>query len=219
MAEQGEPAQPWADESRAAAGEPARSGPPPGWSGPPPGWSGPPPGWSGPPPGWSVPPPGWSGPPPGWQPVAWSQAVPPRRSSRWRWLTARLTGWAVAAALAGVVVGLAVSLATSPPTLVVRLPGLGPLSPGFGVQLGPLQGVVSGTVSSISSSSFTMTTASGRTVTVREQSSTRYEEGGAAVSRSAVTAGSWVIVAGSRGNSTITATLVLIAFPAGVPAG
>gem|GEM_PF-6219201 len=143
----------------------------------------------------------------------------------------------MAAALAGVVIGLSVSLATTSPTTVVRLPGA--MGPGFGTPahgfravgpgvvlpgfvgnaggaeiVRPAQAAVLGTVTSVSTSSFTMTTRLGRTVTVKEQPTTHYLRGAIAASRSAVTTGARVLVVAPRNGTTITANEVIVLLPA-----
>lgn len=163
-------------------------------------------------------------------------------------LTSRAAGWVVAAALAGAVVALSITSATTGPgagVVAVRgplgiagplrvvpggqvIPG-GPMirrvipfgfSPGgpAGAFMAPFGRVIAGIVTSVSASSFTITTRDGQTVTVDEQSSTAYRKAGVPTSANAVTAGARVAVlgspTGSPSASTITATVVAV-LPAG----
>jgi len=126
--------------------------------------------------------------------------------------------WLIAAVLALTVVGLAVALGLSggsapgravPPTggpRTVPFPG-GRLAPG---QLPGRIGGVIGTVTAVGTNQFTVKAIGGGTVTVNEQSSTTYDNGGAVASSSAVTAGVRVAVAGTRSGNTISATRVIV---------
>jgi len=67
-----------------------------------------------------------------------------------------------------------------------------------------------GTVKSVSSSSFTITTAANQSVTVDKQGPTIYRSQSGTASASAVTAGAKVVVFGPRDGSTIHATEVLL---------
>jgi hypothetical protein len=148
-----------------------------------------------------------------------------------RLLTNRTTGWVVAGVLACAVVGLSVALATtsSSPTTAFRVgvtaPGRfgGVPTPGrsyygggpFAGRFGPGAGAVTGTVDSVSASQFTMTTSTGRKLTVDERSSTIYRSGTGSASASAVTHGDHVIVIGSTSGSTIKATQIVVFSAAG----
>src|ERR1700761_8175694 len=79
---------------------------------------------------------------------------------------------------------------------------------------GPAAGGSSGTVGSVSTSGFTMTTSAGQKVTVDEASATTYEKGTSPASASAITAGEPVLVLGTVNSTTITATQVTVQ-PAG----
>ncbi len=184
-------------------------GPPPG-SGPPTG-QGPPPGyvWG----GW----PGGPTPPPA-----------PSGSGFSRFVRSATVAWIVAGILALTVMGLSIALASSNSNPAVgRVPfgryGSGPGRPfggpgafrgngGGGGYFGGNSGRsgVVGTVVSVGSKSFTVTDASGQTVTVDEQSSTTYSRGGAIASAGAVVAGDRVAVRGSRTGNTLTATTVIV---------
>jgi hypothetical protein len=79
----------------------------------------------------------------------------------------------------------------------------GPRSP-------PAEGGASGTVDSVSTPSFTMTTAAGQTVTVDETSSTTYQDGTNPTSANAITPGTNVLVLGTVSTTTITATQIIV---------
>ena len=78
---------------------------------------------------------------------------------------------------------------------------------------GPAAGGSSGTISSVSSSGFTLTTSTGQKVTIKEASATTYEKGTSPASASAVTAGEPVLVLGTTDNTTITATQLIVQPP------
>jgi hypothetical protein len=94
----------------------------------------------------------------------------------------------------------------------------GPASGGGGsnARSGPAAGGSAGTVSSLSTSGFTLTTSAGQKVTVKEASSTTYEKGASPASASAITTGESVLVLGTTSSTTITATQVTVE-PAGNP--
>ena len=81
---------------------------------------------------------------------------------------------------------------------------------GGGARSGPASGGASGTVGSVSTSSFTMTTSAGVQVTVNEVSSTSYQKGTSSASASAITTGEPVLVLGTTSGMTITATQVVV---------
>jgi hypothetical protein len=91
-------------------------------------------------------------------------------------------------------------------------PASGPQSGGgaANARSGPAAGGSTGTVSSVTSSGFTLTTSGGQKVTVHEASSTAYEKGTSTVSASAVTKGETVLVLGTTDSTTITATQVIV---------
>ena len=80
---------------------------------------------------------------------------------------------------------------------------------GSNARSGPAAGGSAGTVSSVSSSGFTLSTAGGQKVTVKEASTTTYEKGTSPASASAVTTGEPVLVLGTTDSTTITATEVI----------
>ena len=85
---------------------------------------------------------------------------------------------------------------------------------GSNARSGPEPGGTSGTVSSTSTSGFTVTTAGDVKVTIKETSSTSYDNGTSSASASAVTTGQAVLVLGTTDNTTITATQVIVQPPA-----
>jgi len=171
-----------------------------------------------------------AGAPPDHDPVVATPPVGPRADRSKRLLANRTTGWVAAGVLACAVVGLSVALATtsSSPTAPFRngvtAPGRfgGVPTPGrsyfgggpFAGRFGPGAGAVSGTVDSVSALRFTMTTNTGRKLTVDEQSSTTYRTRTGSASASAVTHGARVVVVGSTSGSTLKAKQVVV-LPAG----
>ena len=81
---------------------------------------------------------------------------------------------------------------------------------GSNARSGPAAGGTVGTVGSVSTSSFTVSTSAGQKVTVREASSTKYKKGTRATSASAITKGEPVLVLGITNGTTITATQVIV---------
>ncbi len=75
---------------------------------------------------------------------------------------------------------------------------------------GPAAGGAAGTVDSVSSSSFTLTTSAGQKATIDEAPATTYEKGTSPASVSAVTNGEPVLVLGTTNSTTITATQVIV---------
>jgi hypothetical protein len=86
--------------------------------------------------------------------------------------------------------------------------------PGSNARSGPEPGGSAGTVSSTSASGFTLTTAGGQKVTIKDTASTSYENGTSPASASAATAGQPVLVLGTADSTTITATRVIVHPPA-----
>jgi hypothetical protein len=74
----------------------------------------------------------------------------------------------------------------------------------------PAAGGVVGKVSSVSKSSFTVSTSAGQKVTVKKASSTTYRKGTRSTSASAVRKGKPVLVLGTTNGKTITATQVVV---------
>ena len=84
---------------------------------------------------------------------------------------------------------------------------------GSNARSGPAAGGASGTVSNVSTSGFTLTTATGQKVTVDEASSTVYQNGTSSTSASAITNGESVLVLGTvntTNGTTIAATQVIV---------
>jgi hypothetical protein len=81
---------------------------------------------------------------------------------------------------------------------------------GSNARSGPAAGGSSGTVDSVSKSSFTISTSAAQTVTVKKVSATRYEVGTRLTSASAVTKGESVLVLGITSGTTITASQVIV---------
>jgi hypothetical protein len=110
------------------------------------------------------------------------------------------------------------SAAASPSTTAAGSVSAGGLGSGGGsnARSGPAAGGASGTVATVSTSSFTISTAAGQKVTVDETSSTTYEKSSSSSSTSAraVTPGESVLILGTTNGTTITATQV-IAQPTG----
>ena len=119
------------------------------------------------------------------------------------------------------VIGLSAGCATSPsatttsPSATVASPSATAGHPGLGgggsnARSGPAEGGASGTVDSVSTSGFTLSTATGQKVTVNEASSTTYQNGTSSTSASAITTGESVLVVGTVSGTTITATQVSV---------
>jgi hypothetical protein len=81
---------------------------------------------------------------------------------------------------------------------------------GSNARSGPAAGGVVGTVSSVSTSSFTVLTSAGQKVTVKKASSTTYRKGTISTSASAVTKGKPVLVLGTANGTTLTAKQVVV---------
>jgi hypothetical protein len=133
----------------------------------------------------------------------------------------RRSGWLVAAAPMCAVIGLSAGCATSPSATATSPsatpghsgPGRGAAA-GSNARSGPAAGGSAGTVGSLSTSSFTMSTSAGQKVTVNEASSTKYQKGTSPTSASSVKTGGSVLVLGTTNGTTITATQVIVQ-PAG----
>ena len=141
-----------------------------------------------------------------------------------RFLSNTRSRWVMAAALTGAVVGLA-ACGTSPATTTSPSApatgsgsggGLGSGGGGSNTRSGPAAGGASGTVNSVSTSGFTLSTSAGQKVTVNEASSTTYQNGTSSTSASAITTGEGVLVLGTTSGTTITATQVIVQ-PTGGP--
>jgi hypothetical protein len=164
-----------------------------------------------------------------------SSADPPASATaeqgRWarlrRLLSNTRSGWIAAAALMCAVIGLSLSLATTS-TASTSAAGHSPAAGGAAgagahsaagggasnARSGPAEGGASGTVGTVSTSGFTLTTGAGEKVTVKEASSTTYKNGTDSTTASAPTAGADVVVVGTVDATTIAATQVIVE-PAG----
>jgi hypothetical protein len=138
-----------------------------------------------------------------------------------RKLTGPIVIGAVAIAIAGGTYGIVTSTANSgsgtAATATFPAPTSGRLVPGgrgSNARSGPAAGGASGTVDSVSRSSFTISTSAGQKVTVSKASSTTYRKGPSSISASAIKNGESVLVLGTVNGTTITASQV-IASPTG----
>ncbi|HEY1516530.1 MAG TPA: DUF559 domain-containing protein [Solirubrobacteraceae bacterium] len=121
-----------------------------------------------------------------------------------------------AAGIIGLTGGGSSSAATTSSTTAAHAAGAsasGSGSGGSNARSGPAAGGSIGTVSSVSTSGFTLSTSTGEKVTIKETSSTKYEKGTTAASKSAVTKGKNVLVLGTDNNTTITATEIIVGPP------
>jgi hypothetical protein len=159
----------------------------------------------------------------GW-PISAIMAAP-ARWKRMRGSPSRVRrGLIVAAAVASSVTGLAIGVGTaSSASAAPSVAGsssaghFGSAGQGSNARSAPAPGGSSGTVGSVAKSSFTLTTSAGQEVTVDEVSSTKYEKGTSASSKSAVTKGEHVLVLGTVNSTTIKATQVLVQTTGGNP--
>jgi hypothetical protein len=126
----------------------------------------------------------------------------------------KLTMSIVAGAAAIAVAGCSSSSASPAASSASPAASSGSSGGGSNARSGPAAGGSSGTVGSVSTSDFTMTTSAGQKVTVDEASSTTYQKGTSPASASAITAGEPVLVLGTVNSTTITATQVTVQ-PAG----
>ena len=135
-----------------------------------------------------------------------------------RKLTRSIIVGAAAIAVAGGSYGIVSATSSSSPAAASSGSAGGPGSGGGGSngRSGPAAGGSSGTVSSLSTSGFTLTTSAGQKVTVKEASSTTYDKGTSPASASAITTGESVLVLGTTSSTTISATQITVE-PAGNP--
>ncbi len=85
-----------------------------------------------------------------------------------------------------------------------------PAKAGANARSGPAAGGVIGTVTHVSTSSFTVSTSAGQKVTVKKESSTTYRKGTRSTSASAIATGTPVLVLGTTDATTITASQVIV---------
>jgi membrane-bound inhibitor of C-type lysozyme len=131
-----------------------------------------------------------------------------------RKLTRSIIIGAVAIAVAGGSYGIVSATSSSPATSssgFAHAPGSGG---GSNARSGPAAGGAAGTVASLSSSGFTLTTSAGQKVTIKEAPTTTYQKQTSPASANAITAGEPVLVLGTTNNTTITAAQVIVE-PAG----
>ena len=134
-----------------------------------------------------------------------------------RFIAIGATAIAIAGGTYGIVTATAsrgtgtTTTATSPAATSGR-PALG--GGGANARSGPAAGGASGTVDSVSTSNFTLSTSAGQKVTVNKASSTTYRKGTSPTSASAIKNGESVLVLGTVNGTTITASQV-IAQPTG----
>jgi Domain of unknown function (DUF5666) len=102
--------------------------------------------------------------------------------------------------------GTAATASSASATSGQRVPGRG----GSNARSGPAAGGSSGTVESVSESSFTVVTGAGQKVTVKKASSTTYKKGTSSISASAITKGKSVLVLGTTSGTTVTASKVIV---------
>jgi hypothetical protein len=126
-------------------------------------------------------------------------------------VTLAFGGYGIVSATAGTGSGAASTAAFPSATSAQLVPRGG----GSNARSGPAAGGSSGTVDSVSKSSFTMSTPAGQKVTVEKASSTKYREGTSSSSASAIKKGVSVLVLGRTSGMTITASKVLVQSTAG----
>jgi hypothetical protein len=107
--------------------------------------------------------------------------------------------------------GTATTASTVSASFGQRVPGGG----GSNARSGPAAGGSSGTVASVSKSSFTVSTAAGQKVTVKTASATKYQKGASSSSAAAIKKGVRVLVLGRTSGTTITASKVVVQPTAG----
>jgi len=135
-----------------------------------------------------------------------------------RLLSHRSSRWVGAAALMSAVIGLSAygaarATATSPAAPAAS-GGIRSAGGASNARSGPAAGGSTGTVASVSTSSFTLSTAAGQTVAVDEAPSTTYHNATSSISASGIATGDDVLVLGTTSGTTITATQVVVQ-PAG----
>jgi len=113
--------------------------------------------------------------------------------------------YAIASAASG-------SAAASAPASASSSPASGPRTGGgaSNARSGPAAGGTEGTVSSVSSSGFTLTTSADQKVTITEAPATTYQQGTSPASVSAIANGEPVLVLGTTENTAIAAAQVIV---------
>ncbi len=139
-----------------------------------------------------------------------------RRLGERQLLAIRRSRWILAAGLMCAVIGFSAACGTSSATTTSPPATAGSGSAGGGnARSGPASGGASGTVDSVSTSSFIMSTSTGQKVTVNEASSTTYQKGTSSTSASAIATGEDVLVLGMTSGTTIAAAQVIVQPPGG----
>jgi hypothetical protein len=92
-----------------------------------------------------------------------------------------------------------------------------PAKSGDNARSGPAAGGVVGTVSSVSTSSFTVSASGGQKLTIKKTSSTTYKKGTSSAKSSSVVKGATVLVLGTVDGTTITAKQVVVNPPSAGP--
>jgi hypothetical protein len=154
---------------------------------------------------------------------AMSQHQPGRAGPRRRPLSKRILGVAVALFVPALGLGLAAcggtsssATATTPSATATQasassgFAGHAGSGGGSGARSTNAAGGSVGTVTGVSASGFTVSTPTGEKVTVKESSSTVYDEGTSTSAASAVTKGKSVLVLGKVDSTTITASQVIV---------
>jgi hypothetical protein len=125
-------------------------------------------------------------------------------SKRSRVIAAAVAAIAIGGGSYGIVTATSSSASVRPAASSSTVGGFGS-GGGSNARSGPAAGGTVGTVSSVSSSGFTLTTATGQRVTIKEASSTAYEKGTSASTVSGVITGEPVLVLGTTDSTTISA--------------
>jgi hypothetical protein len=114
--------------------------------------------------------------------------------------------YGIVSATAGNSSGTTTTVASHSATSARGLPGRG----GSNARSGPASGGAAGTVTGVSTASFTITTSAGQKVTVNKASSTKYTKGTSPTSASAIRKGVSVLVLGTVNGTTIAASQVVV---------
>jgi hypothetical protein len=133
-------------------------------------------------------------------------------SKRSRAIAAGAAAVVIAGGSYGIVAATSSSASAAPAASSSPVGGFGS-GGGSNARSGPAAGGSSGTITSVSSSGFTLTTATGQKVTIKEASSTTYEKGTSPATSGAVTTGESVLVLGTTDSTTITAAQVIVQPP------
>jgi hypothetical protein len=133
-------------------------------------------------------------------------------SKRSRVIAAGAAAVVIAGGSYGIVAATSSSASAAPAASSSPVGGFGS-GGGSNARSGPAAGGSSGTITSMSSSGFTLTTATGQKVTIKEASSTAYEKGTSPATSGAVTTGKPVLVLGTTDSTTITAAQVIVQPP------